>query len=161
MRRNAGRWTIVIGLVCVATHIALERHAAPPGSVATNDPARGVSRAPHDPVLQAPEPRELALFHEILKARDEAGIREPGRGRSGAPATTTPSHKSGAKMEREARRRFAKVVANVAQAHGITPEEIEEIYRRGREGEMARATVTVCSASPTAAWSSQSTWIWG
>lgn len=88
-----------------------------------------------------PHPSELAVFQEIIKARREAGIGRPQTGGRGVSTTPGGSHKGAAKMEREARRRAAKLTANIALAHGMTPEDVESIYRRGRaEGWPARTT---------------------
>ena len=78
-----------------------------------------------------PQPYELAVFQEIIAARREAGIGRPRTGGRGVLTTPAGSHKGAAKMEREARRRAAKLTANIAHAHGMTPEEVESIYRRG------------------------------
>lgn len=78
-----------------------------------------------------PEPDELAVFQEVMAARREAGIGRPPRGGRGVLTTPGGSHKGAAKMEREARRRAAKLTANIAHTRGMTTEEVETIYRRG------------------------------
>ena len=83
----------------------------------------------------APEERELALFQEVIKARQAAEQEAitlmplPDSGKRGlAPS----SYRKGASDRNlEAERRAAKKIADIAYAHRITLEEIEDIYRRG------------------------------
>lgn len=80
--------------------------------------------------------RELALFGEIFMARQSAlreaetlaPLQEGGRTPS-APSVVL--QKGGAKRDRLVGARFAKMLVDIAHAHGMTRREIEDIYRRG------------------------------
>lgn len=85
-----------------------------------------------DLMMPTPDGFELEVFQEVIRARQKAGIGSPVPGRAGALTTPTGSHKGAAKKQTEARRQTAKLLANIAVSRGMTLEDVEEIYRRGK-----------------------------
>ena len=80
--------------------------------------------------------RERALFQEIVSARQaarmeaEARVRPQENGRvPSAPSVVV--QKGDAKRDGFANARIAKMMVRIADAHGMTRREIEDIYRRG------------------------------
>ncbi len=123
------------GVTLVALWLIFARHDPAPAAVSTVLTPPPASRAHDSPAPVTAGPRELALFRVIVRTRQAAVLESrtlvplPESGR--LPFAPSVSRKGAANGNLEASRRTAKKLADIAYAHGITLEELEDIDRRG------------------------------
>ena len=136
MTRIVSRGAMAGGVTLVALWLIFARHEPAPAAVSTVLTPPLANRAHDSLAPDTTEPRELALFQVIVRAR-QAAVQEartlvplPESGRLPF-APSVVSRKGGGNRDLEASRRTAKKLADIAFAHGITLEELEDIDRRG------------------------------
>lgn len=129
---RAARWgaLIVLGATLVALWLVLARVAAPPVSA-----TRSVSGAEPSPIESPVDARDHAIFQEVVKAREramlEAQTTAPLPDGTRLPFAPDSSRKGEVKRTSEADGRTVKSLYEIATAHGMAVEDLEELYRRG------------------------------
>ena len=138
MIRIARGCVIATGVALPALWLIVTGHAPDPAPLA-NVPVPPHASCAHDR-LETTDSREIALFQEIVKARQtalmEAQTLVPPQDGGRLPLVPSSVLQKGAgKRDLMASARAAKMLAVIAHAHGITRKEIEDIYRRGEAGD--------------------------
>ena len=130
---------MAVGVTLVALWSIFARHDSAPAPVSTVLAPPLASHAHDGPVPETTVARELALFQEIVRVRQaallEARILVPPLVEGGRlPSAPSGFQKDAARRDRLAKlasAQVAKMLADIAHAHEMTRDEIEDIYRRG------------------------------
>ena len=133
MTRGTGLAVLALGAVLVVLGLAVTREPDPTPETSTSSENSLSGSDEHTP--DGVEVGELTIFQEVAKARSEATLRAqavaplPAGGQS--PIAPGSSQKGDKKRAGITAGLTGKAVAEIAAAHAMTVEEVDEIYRRG------------------------------
>ncbi len=131
MTRGTGLAVLALGTVVVVLGLVVTRQPDP----APKTPMPSETRVSERDASSTGEVSELTIFQEVAKARSEATLRAlavaplPVGGHS--PIAPGSSQKGDKKRAGITAALTGKAVAEIAAAHAMTVEEVDEIYRRG------------------------------